>query len=177
MLRFLDAVCDRIFSVLGALVFSQAPSFIQQYIQRLAGSTHELELQVIQIKKIASSAGLSVHGYIQKFITSGDPLFVSQGEFLEMILERYENFSAALKNLEEAFWLTRPLTFIQNLNTDLFNGTLKHYTPSVNLSLEGLIYALIGLLIGYFIYQGIRKVLINLSEGIASAFKRKNQSE
>jgi len=177
MLRFLDAVCDRIFSVLGALIFSQAPSFIQQYIQRLAGSTYELELQVIQINKIATSAGLSINDYIQKFMTSGDPLFVSQGKFLEMIFERYEDFSHALKNLEEAFWLTRPFTFMQNLNTDLFRGTLKHYTPSVNISLEGLIYALIGLLIGYFIYQGIRKVLINLSEGISSAFKRENQSE
>ena len=177
MWKFLDVVCDRVFAVLGALIFSQGPSFIQQYIQRLAGSTHELDLQMTQIKKISSSAGLSVNEYIQKFSTSGDTLFESQGAFIQMIVERYASFSQSLQNLEQAFWLTRPFTFIKNVNSDIFSGTMKHYTPSVNLSLEGLIYALIGLLLGYFIYQGIRKILINLSEGIASAFKRNDRSQ
>ena len=177
MWKFLDAVFDRIFAVMGALIFSQAPSFIQQYIQRLAGSTHELKLQVEQIKKIADSAGLSYNEYIQKFSTSGNSLFEYQGQFLQMILDRYENFSRALYNLEQSFWLTRPFTFLKNINSDIFSGTLKHYTPAVNISLEGLIYALIGLLVGYFLYQGIRKLALELSRGIASAFKRNNQSE
>ncbi len=173
MWKFFDVVLDRIFSVLGALVFSQAPSFITQYIQRLAGSTHELKLQVAHIERMAQTGNLSIADYIQTFLKSDNPLFVSQGEFLGIILERYHNFSEALSRLENAFWLTRPLTFLANVNSDLFSGTMKHFTPAVNISMEGLVYTLIGLLVGYFIYQGIRKLCIDLSKGISHAFRRK----
>ncbi len=160
--KLLDTVLDRIFAVLGALIFSQAPAFIQQYTQQLAGSVHELRLQVDQIHQIAKNGDLTIADYMAKFKGSSDTLFQAQGDMLEAILNRYASLSEALTNLEGAGWLARPFVFASHFNSDLFLGTFKHFTPAVNISIEGIVWAFIGLLAGYFLYHGIRQATLEI---------------
>jgi hypothetical protein len=160
--KFLDSVLDRVFAVIGALIFSQAPAFIQQYIQRLAGSAYELKLQAAQINQIATNAGLSVAEYIDRFKASNDQLFQAQGDMVTAILERHATLSQSLTSLENSTWMTRPFTFAAHFNSDLFYGTLKHFTPAVNVTIEGIAWAFIGLLFGYFLYNTLKQAVLGV---------------
>ena len=58
MFKWSVALFDRMFSVGGAVAFSQLPQFMQQYSQRLSGHINELDRQVNLMQNAAEASGL-----------------------------------------------------------------------------------------------------------------------
>lgn len=166
MLKWLDRLIDRLFAVAGAILLSQGPAFIQQYVQQIQGALLELHRQIVQLTVLAN--GKTMDQFVSKFLTSQDADFVGQGHFIQSILQRQEELKAALNGINEASFFTRPFHFLYHLHYDLLNSTWKHFTPSLSITAEGVLYILVGLFLGYAVWAGIK----GLSRGVASLYHR-----
>jgi hypothetical protein len=158
MLKWIVNMLDRIFAVIGALVFSQAPMFMQQYKQQLAGHVAELHIQIDAINKAALESGKTLDAFIQKFTTNADLDFMRQGEVMQNMTERYRTLLENYAALTEASAFTKPFVFISNLHNDIVQSTFKTFNFGLEFSLEGLIYALVGIFLGYSLFAGIRRI-------------------
>jgi hypothetical protein len=160
MFRWTIALCDRICSVAGAIVFSQFPQFLQQYSQRLSGHMNELSLQVGLMQQAASQLGLSLQEYTEKFLANGtDPVFEKQGRIIQQLTERYQDLTLAYNSLQNASIYKRPFVFIANLKTDIALDTWNSFQPGIPTTLEGLVYAFVGMLFGITCFYTLRQLL------------------
>lgn len=172
MSNWLTGLFDRVFAVVGALVCAQAPMFIQQYSQQLSGRVAELKLQVGAIAGAAAQGQKSVPQYIQRFIDSGDQDFILQGELMERMTLRYGNLSEALEDLNTTSIWAKPFVFIRDFNWDIASITFTDFQPGLPFTLEGLVYALIGIGIGYGLFSVIIAFVRLCYHGIVNLFKR-----
>ncbi|WP_068469554.1 DUF2937 family protein [Candidatus Protochlamydia phocaeensis] len=171
-LRFLDALLDRLFVVLGAFAGSQIPEFMQQYTQRLAGHVEELRHLLDGLRQIALHSNKSLEQYIQKFSASPDPDFARQGEFMQTMLQRWEELNQALLNLVQSPMWERPYVFMRDLNYPIAKATLHAFQPGLNLTIEGLCYTGIGLLIGFGLYKALSTLFALGYTRVTSLFKQ-----
>ena len=147
--NFVGGLFDRLCVVAGAFVGSQIPSFITQYTQRLSGHVAELDHLVAGMKKSAALSGKTVESYIGKFTSSSDPDFARQGELMQLLVARWQELSQSLQNLMESTIWTRPFVLASYWNSEVAEGTLAAFQPSITLSIEGLCYTGAGILVGY----------------------------
>lgn len=153
MSNWLTGLFDRVFAVIGALVFAQAPMFIQQYGQQLSGRVAELKLQVNSIASAAAQGHKSVPQYIQRFIDSGDQDFMLQGELMQRMTLRFGHLSEALQDLSSTSIWSKPFVFIRDFNWEIAQSTFADFQPGIPFTLEGLMYALIGIGMGYGLFS------------------------
>ena len=156
----LGSLLDRVCVVAGAFVGSQIPEFMQQYVQRLSGHVNELHRLLSQMRQVASYSNKTLEQYIHKFISSPDPDFARQGEFMQGMFYRWEELNQALSHLTHASMWIRPYTFLKELQYDIAQSTLESFQPGLNLNVEGLCYAGLGILIGWAFYQVVSKCII-----------------
>lgn len=152
MFLFIRALFDRIFAVIGALLFIQIPLFIQQYSQSLAGHIDELKYQINIMQAAASETGKTLPQYVDKFVQSGDVDFSNQGYIIQAMIERWQSLSNGLSALQQANVFTKPYVFFSNLNFDIARSTLHSYNFGISLSFEGLMYGIIGIFFGYIFF-------------------------
>lgn len=158
MLRWIPKILDRVFVVAGALFFSQAPMYMQQYQQQLIGRVAELQWQVDSMRHAADRSNRSLEQYVHKFMTSEDIDFSQQGEIMNSTVERWRSLSFSLNAFQQASIVTRPFVFVANLNYDIAISTLQHFEMGIAFTTEGLIYGLLGMFIGFLIFAIISKV-------------------
>ncbi len=153
VLRWITGLLDRLFVVVGAFLGSQIPQFIQQYSQQLAGHVEELNYLLEQLHQVASYSNKTLEQYINKFLNNSDPDFLHQGEFMQTMLSRWQDLSIALQSLLESSIWTRPYAFIAHFNYEIAKSAFYSFQPSISLTLEGVCYTGVGLLIGYLSYR------------------------
>jgi len=171
MLKWLAGLMDRAFAVVGAVIFAQLPLFMQQYTEQLIGRESELHMQVDAMRNAAAISGKNIDQYIKKFLDSSDHDFIRQGDIMQDIVNRWHSLSSALSAMEDSSAWSRPISFIYHLNTDIFTSTFKHFTFGIPISLEGGLFALIGIVVGYLTFALLRK-LCNL---IVHCFSKKQK--
>lgn len=163
MLRWIGGLCDRICAVIGAIICAQAPLFMQQYSQQLVGREAELHHQVEAMRQAASISGKTLEQFISKFLASGDIDIARQGELMQNLVDRWQALTKALSALQHSSVFERPFIFLGHLNVDTFKSTFYNYSIGLPLTLEGAVYAIIGIAIGYCIFAGIRQVGMRFS--------------
>jgi hypothetical protein len=147
MIRFIFGMIDRMIAVSGAVLFSQAPMFIHQYMQSLSGHVDELKIQIDSLKAVSITSGKTLSEYIGRFIENGDPDFAAQGKWMSSLLERYSNMSESLTALQDSSLWARPLLFIRHCYLDIAEQTYREFTPGLPFSMEGLAYGAAGLIL------------------------------
>ncbi|MBA3238852.1 MAG: DUF2937 family protein [Parachlamydiaceae bacterium] len=177
MLDWFTGLLDRIFAVVGALICAQVPMFMQQYAHQLSGRVAELKLQVNSLTKAALLGQTTLPELIQKFVTSGDADFARQGDLMNWTVERYEGLSVALQNLITASSTAKPFIFVRDFNWEIASTTFTNFQMGIPFTVEGLIYGVIGIGIGYaaffliysvfqifsaLIFSGARKIYLFL---------------
>lgn len=172
ILPSVGSIIDRLCVVAGAFICSQIPEFMQQYTHRLGGHVDELQQLITQMRQVASYSNKTLEQYLHKFISSSDPDFVRQGEFMQGILFRWEELNRAFYSLTQSTILTRPYIFLKELQYDIAQSTLTTFHPSINLSTEGLCYAGAGILIGWAFYRLISKCLLSGCSRALAIFKQ-----
>lgn len=156
-----EGLLDRVLCVLGAVLFSQAPEFMQQYLQRLGGHLDEARRQLQQFQNAAKSSGISLDDLIHRTTTNAEPAVAKLGAVMTDNVDRVDTLAAAQAALLDASLWTRPFVFLQHLDPSIAHATWSVFKPAVPTTVEGLVYALLGMLVLLGIYYGGVKYPIN----------------
>lgn len=152
-----EGALDRLLCVLGTVMFSQIPEFMQQYLQRLGGHLDEARHQLANFTRTAAQSGLSLDQLIRQTSTNPDPAVAKLGAVMSESATRVETLESARSALLDANVWSRPFVFLHHLDRQIASGTWQDFKPAVPTTIEGLIYALIGMLVLLSVYHfGIR---------------------
>lgn len=177
MFRWIEYIIDRLLAVLCAIVFLQIPGFVAQYTQQLSGHVAELHFQVEQLQQSTSKSGKSADELAMKFLVSSDRDIVNQGSFIRELLVRERLLTLSLIDLQSASPLLRPLQLALHFDWMVAQETWGQFTFAIQLSLEGAIYGLIGIIVGLGIFAAIRKILYGLCIILSAPFRRRKKTE
>lgn len=152
-----EKLLDRALCVGGAVIFSQAPEFMQQYLQRLGGHLDEARRQLEQFKKVAAQSGLSLEQFIAQTNANADAAVAKLGGVMSEAGTRVDHLETAQAAILGASPLSRPFTFLQHVDAEIANATWAIYKPAVPTTIEGALYALLGMAVLLGLYYGLIK--------------------
>lgn len=168
-LSIFDSLTDRILCVVGAVLLSQGPEFMQQYLQRLGGHLDEARRQLAVFQKTADQAGLTLDKFISQTAANADPAVAKLGGVMADAAERVTSLQSAHDTLLQAALWERPFVFVRHLDTGIARATAAVYQPAVPTTAEGLVYALAGMLLMLALYHFGLKRLFGLFFARSSA--------
>jgi Protein of unknown function (DUF2937) len=148
-----ERLLDRFLCVGGAVLFSQLPEFMQQYLQRLEGHLDESRLVVDRFRQAAAQSGMTLDQLVAGAGQNPDP---SMGRLGGVILEaaaRADRLGAADAALRHASAWTRPFVFASHLDGAIARATWAIYRPAVPTTAEGFIYAALGMIVVLAVYH------------------------
>ena len=152
-----EKLLDRALCVLGAVIFSQGPEFMQQYLQRLGGHLDEARRQLEQFKKVAAQSGLSLEKFIAQTNANADVAVAKLGGVMSEADARVDHLETAQLAIQNASPLGRPFAFLQHVDAEIARATWEIYKPAVPTTIEGALYALLGMAVMLGIYYGLLK--------------------
>ncbi|UYV36111.1 DUF2937 family protein [Rhodobacteraceae bacterium D3-12] len=155
--------------IAGAAGLSQAPEFSQQYMQRLGGAVDELERFVAEFDADATAVGLSRAAALES-LSNGGAMGAKRAETMGHTLARYEHMSGELAEMRGAGAFTRSYRVARFSDKEIAANTWGAFRPAVPLTVEGAIFAGIGLLGGLALIGGALAV-------IRAAFARRKPAE
>lgn len=136
----------KILTLLGAgvaAVFAagsaQGPAFVQAYLQRLGGHIDEARRTVFELRDGAMSRAVSDDG--------------SRERLLEAFSTRLADLEASREAILTAHALWRPVVMVRQADRDIAAATAEAFTPTMPLDPTSLIYAAIGLVIGWTVWE------------------------
>jgi len=153
MMKWFTGFLDRCCALAGVVLCSQIPVFITQYTQQLVGRAAEIKLQVDAMRQSAGFSGKTLEQLIQKFLGSPDLDITRQGELMLSTVQRNEALTQALTDLHNSSVWSRPFEFLFHLDRGVFDSTFREFQWGLPLNLEGGIYALVGMGVGYLFFS------------------------
>ncbi|SFV38282.1 Protein of unknown function [Devosia crocina] len=141
-----------------ALILSQFPEYAQQYTQRLGGAVDELRIATEEFDRAAAEGGLSRQEALDRFNASNDDFLAGRGTSMTATFQRYDRLSQTLARIRGAGPVERLQSLPAYLDSDIGQRTLENYQPAVPFTLEGILYAAAGFLVGFAILSALVKV-------------------
>lgn len=138
-----------------AVVLSQFPEYAQQYTQRLGGAVDELRVITERFDSDATTEGLDRAAALGRYNASNDQFLAGQGVSMTANFQRYEQLRATLARIEGAGPVERFQSLPAYLDSDIGQKTLQNYKPAVPVTIEGILYAGAGFILGYLILSGL----------------------
>jgi hypothetical protein len=152
-----ERLVDRALCVVGAVLFSQLPEFMQQYLQRLEGHLDEARLQLERFRDAASRSGMTLDQLIAGAGQNPDPAMGRLGGVVRQALERVGQLGSADDALRHASAWSRPFVFAAHVDWAIARATWAIYRPAVPTTAEGLAYAGMGIVLVLGAYHlGVR---------------------
>lgn len=148
-----DGLLDRALCVLGTVLFSQIPEFMQQYLQRLGGHLDEARRQLRHFQLAAEQSGLTLDRLIGQTSANADPAVAKLGGVMTEAMHRVDALAAAQAAMQQASLWSRPFVFLQHVDPPIARATWAIFKPAVPTTAEGLVYALGGMLILLTVYH------------------------
>ena len=148
-----ERLLDRVLCVAGAVLFSQMPEFMQQYLQRLEGHLDEARLVLGKFTDAAAQSGMSLDQLVAGAAQNPDPSMGKLGGVIRQAVARAGELGAADQALRSASAWTRPFVFFRHIDVGIARATLSIYRPAVPTTLEGLAYAGLGIILVMALYH------------------------
>ena len=142
-----------------ALVLSQFPEYAQQYTQRLGGAVDELRVITDDFDRAAAEGGLDRAEALGRYEASNDDFLAGRGTSMTSTFQRYDQLSATLARIQNADAIERLQALPAYLDTDIGRRTLESYKPAVPVTMEGILYAGGGFILGYLVLSGLWRFL------------------
>lgn len=149
-----EGFLDRVLCVVGAVVFSQAPEFFQQYLQRLGGHLDEARRQLAQFEATARQSGITLARLIERTDQNADAAVAKLGAVMTSSIARVHELQSAHDALLHASVWSRPVVFVRVVDPAIANATRAVFQPAVPTTTEGLVYAVCGMLVFIALYHG-----------------------
>lgn len=138
-----------------AVSLSQFPEYAQQYTQRLGGAVDELRVITEEFDRAAIEGGLDRQQALARFNASNDAFLAGRGTSMTATFQRYESLRSTLAQIENAGPVERLQALPAYLDTDIGRRTLENYKPAVPVTMEGILYAGGGFILGYLALSGL----------------------
>ena len=151
-----------------AVTLSQFPEYAQQYTQRLGGAVDELRVITEEFDRAASEGGLDRQTALERYNASNDEFLAGRGTSMTATFQRYDMLSATLADIEGAGPVERFQSLPAYLDTDIGRRTLENFRPAVPVTMEGILYAGGGFILGYLVVSGLARF-------IAMPFRRRGR--
>jgi hypothetical protein len=142
-----------------ALVLSQFPEYAQQYTQRLGGAVDELRVITEDFDRAAVAGGLDRQAALERYNASNDDFLAGRGSSMTATFQRYDQLSSTLDRIEDAGPVERFQSLPAYLDTDIGQRTLENYQPAIPVTMEGILYAGGGFVLGYLVLSGLWRFL------------------
>lgn len=149
-----DSLLDRVLCVTGAVLFSQVPEFMQQYLQRLGGHLDEARRQLEQFRHVAAESGLTLERLIDQTQANADPAVARLSGVMSEAATRVHALELAQTAIASASVWTRPVVFLEHVDRQIARATWSIFQPAVPTTLEGFVYATLGMLVLLCLYHG-----------------------
>jgi hypothetical protein len=133
---------------------SQLPEFIQQYLQRLGGHLDEARRQLEQFREVAAKSGLTLDQLAAKSQANTETSVARLGQLMHDTADRVDTLAAADTAIRGASIFTRPFVFLQHVDLSIARSTWAIFRPAVPTTVEGVLYAAIGVLLILAFYYG-----------------------
>lgn len=150
----IETLVDRILCVSGAVLFSQFPEFVQQYQQRLGGHLDEARRQLDQFRAAAAQTGATLDQLVANANANTNPSVARLGGVIVETQSRVQTLSADQQAIQDASVWSRPFVFFHHMDPQIAKATFAIYRPAVPTTLEGLLYAAVGIVIILSVYHG-----------------------
>ncbi|MHA6689697.1 DUF2937 family protein [Devosia sp. A449] len=142
-----------------AMALSQFPEYAQQYTQRLGGAVDELRVITEDFDRAAVAGGLDRIAALQRYEASNDGFLAGRGSSMAATFQRYDTLSATLARIEGANPVERFQLLPAYLDSDIGRRTLESYQPAIPVTMEGILYAGGGFILGYLVLSGLWRFL------------------
>ena len=136
------------FGTIGAVSVMQFPAFFQQYLQRLGGHLEQAKLDVDRFVEAARLQGLDLKTYIDRLSENSDATVKGTADAIQGVVEDLNSHTQAFDALQNSTFWQQPAVFMRWIDSKISSDTFAIFEPSLPLSMSGVIYGLIGLLIG-----------------------------
>lgn len=152
-----ERLLDRVLCVAGAVLFSQLPEFMQQYLQRLGGHLDEARLELDRLREAAAHSGLALDQLVSSAGGSPDSPAGKLAGLFRSSLARVDELSAAESAIRHASAWARPFVFAAHLDPGIARATWSVFRPAVPTTAEGALYAGAGMVLALAAYHlGLR---------------------
>lgn len=138
-----------------AVALSQFPEYAQQYTQRLGGAVDELRIITQRFDSEAAAAGLDRTEALERYTTATDGFIIGRGTSEAANFVRLEQLSQTLARIQNANAVERFQALPAYLDSDIGRRTLENYKPAIPVTMEGILYAGAGLILGYLVFSGL----------------------
>ncbi|QQR36233.1 DUF2937 family protein [Devosia oryziradicis] len=138
-----------------AMVLSQFPEYAQQYTQRLGGAVDELRIITEDFDRAALAGGLDRAAALERYNASNDDFLAGRGTSMTATFQRYEQLNITLARIENAGPIERFQSLPAYLDSDIGQRTLENYEPAIPVTMEGILYAGGGFILGYLVLSGL----------------------
>jgi len=145
--RLLTGIC----AVAGTFAGAQFPAFYTQYLQHVSGRLTQVMRDMRPIIQDAQARGMDVAAYLGRAAAES-------GDYTKQMVKSDIQAYADLKALEAAYSALsdagpamQPIAFARHIRVSDAEIVLRHYTPSLPLSMEGLAYGGAGMILGLMV--------------------------
>ena len=175
MFKAILSLIDRCLFACLFIIGVQAPEFIQQYMQRLAGHTDESNLQLQQFQQIANiNFNGELTNLINHYLANADSAIRQTGNFVSNLFDRNQLLTEQLSQLEQKDYVNKLVYFVQHANTEIAKATLNSYQMAIPLETQALVTGFcfaFGIFLLMALISGLTKIIWN------KLIKRPRQNE
>lgn len=145
-MNFIGGMLDRVILLLGVMTGGCAPSFINQYQQRVGGRLDQVLQDLAPFQEIANRYhGGSLDALVQHHLNSSDRTFYEEGAAIQAMMDSVVRLREALAGLDTDV-LHQLLYLGQHYDPEIVSATLAIYEPAFVISMESLtVAAILGL--------------------------------
>lgn len=136
-------------SLLSALVFGQAPAFVQQYAQRLGGTVDALEVAVSRFDEDAHRSGYDREAVLALMTRSPDQFVRDQGASMSKTVVRLTGLRRQRLSLQVSDSFGRLIAFATGFDGEIASRTWQEFRFVLSVSPDSVVLAIVGFVIAY----------------------------
>ncbi len=133
-----DRLCGTVIAAVTGAAASQIQAFIAAYLQRLGGHLDEARRMVERLRNGGFSPDVDI---------------ASQDRLAAAIGRRVGDLATAHDAIAGADAFSRPFAFLTHMDSAIAEATLTSFTPALPLDSPSLAYALVGIVLGWLLYE------------------------